>query len=47
MRAKDTPVGVYLIDNHIRQPAQEPSPRLMVGEYAEVEHIRVGEHDLS
>jgi hypothetical protein len=47
VRAKDAPVGMDLIDDHVSQPAEKPPPGLMVREYTEVEHVRVGEHDLS
>ncbi len=45
MAAKDAPVGVELVDDHIAQPLKEIGPLRMRGQNARVKHVRVGEHN--
>ena len=43
MGPEHAPVDVGLVDHHVLQLAKKPAPVLVVGEDAEVEHVRVGE----
>ena len=46
VRAEDAAVDVRLVDHHDREVAEEVRPGRMVGEDPEVQHVRVGQHDV-
>ena len=45
MRAENAAVDMGFIHHHISQAAQKARPGLMIGQDAEVQHIRVGKED--
>ena len=45
--AKDSAVGVELVEDHVAQPLEEAHPLGVVGQDPRVEHVRVGENDLA
>ena len=46
VRAEDPAVDVRLVDDDDREVAEEVAPRRVVGEDADVQHVRVGQHDV-
>ena len=46
VRAEDPPVDVSLVQHHVAQVSEQLGPALVVGQNAQVEHIRVGQHHL-
>jgi len=44
MGAKNTTIGMGLIYYHIPQAAQQSRPGLMIGQYTDMEHVRVGKY---
>jgi hypothetical protein len=42
MRAKDTPIGVSLVDDDVAQAGEEFTPVGVVGKDAGMQHVRVG-----
>jgi hypothetical protein len=43
MRAEDAAVHVRLVDDHVAEVREDVAPAVVVGEDADVEHVRVGE----
>jgi hypothetical protein len=43
VRAEDAAVDVRLVDHHPGQVGQHVAPVAVVGQHADVEHVRVGE----
>jgi len=46
VRAEDAAVDVRLVDDDGREVGEERPPGLMVGQDPEVEHVRVGQHQV-
>jgi len=44
--AEHAAVGVYLVEHHVREVAEELGPRVVVGQDAEVEHVGISQDDL-
>ena len=47
MRSKNTSVGVNLVYHDIFEVAKQIGPSGMVGQDSQVEHVRVGEHNIA
>ena len=47
LRAKDAAIGVRLVDDHEAQITKEATPDRVVGQDAQMQHVRVGEDDLA
>ena len=47
VRAEHAPVGVDLVDDHILQVFEQLDPLCVVGQYALVQHVRVGNHNVA
>ena len=46
VRTKHAPVHVRLVQHHVLQPPDGPVPGVVIGQDAEMEHVRVGHHDV-
>ena len=46
MAAKDAPVGMKLVDDHVPQVLEQLRPPGMVRQDARVQHVRVTQHEM-